>query len=218
MFTKEVLVMGIYSHPNILKFFGYSSHPEFGFFTVVEYCHRGSLQDIMEKDENLTWSLVLNIAIGIMKGLSFLVEVMIVHRNLSPAAIYIKEDWTVKLGKFGVVMEDDLAFNANIRYAAPELLTGSGGSYQTGLYSLSMILCEMASCVTGKHNPLYDPNEKPEKILLQVLTGKRPTIPDGCSLEFESLIKGCWVENEQQRPSFDKVMETLNTCLFSYSK
>lgn len=51
------------------------------------------------------------------------------------------------------------------------------------------------------------------KVTLDVVGGKRPTIPSMCPEELRTMIQSCWQENAKQRPSMDDIVSFLNAQL-----
>lgn len=49
------------------------------------------------------------------------------------------------------------------------------------------------------------------QIAIEVVGGLRPTIPPSCSKELETLITACWNQDPEVRPSFDEIVERLES-------
>lgn len=44
-----------------------------------------------------------------------------------------------------------------------------------------------------------------------VCSGKRPTVPRGVSDEYESVMKDCWRDDADRRPTFTEIVRCLDT-------
>ncbi|XP_065842904.1 probable serine/threonine-protein kinase DDB_G0278509 [Oscarella lobularis] len=104
-FIREIEVMSLLSHKNIVKFFGAgrfdkSNDP----FLVLEYVKRGSLRNILYDSPNLVtfrrkWQFALDVALG-MEYLHNLKRPRI-HRDLKTANLLVDKNWVVKIADFG---------------------------------------------------------------------------------------------------------------------
>jgi serine/threonine protein kinase len=80
---------------------------------------------------------------------------------------------------------------------APEVANGEADSQGSDVYSLGMVLFELAA-----HRHPY-PNLKPMQVLGQVMQGKQETIPDNCPPSFKRLIMDCWTVAEKRPKAVD---------------
>ena len=77
-------------HPNIVQFLGACLHPEF-FCLLTEYMDKGSLFHVLQKEQNMPFSLRIQIATDIAKGMVYLHtrNPPIVHRDIKSLNILV---------------------------------------------------------------------------------------------------------------------------------
>src|SRR5690349_2449171 len=99
-FETESQIMARLRSPNIVQFYGYAIEPER--CIVMEYCPNGSLFSVLQNKKPLEWSIRINIALGATKGLSFLHEERILHRDIKSLNILLTAHFEAKLTDFGL--------------------------------------------------------------------------------------------------------------------
>lgn len=158
-------------------------------FLVYEYVCNGSLdQHLSSKNHRnpgilLTWDQRIKIAMGAAKGLKYLHDNNIVHRNLRSGNVLLTHDYESLLGDFGLEMtlheDSDLPSEtriATIPYLAPEYANSGEVSQKTDCYSFGVILLQLITGLRstdpsfGKHSivgwakPLLREKNYPELI------------------------------------------------------
>ena len=104
-FIREIEVMSLLSHRNIVKFFGAgrfekSNDP----FLVLEYVKRGSLCSILYPSPNLvTFRQKFQFSLDGALGMEYLHNLKCprIHRDLKTANILVDRNWVVKIADFG---------------------------------------------------------------------------------------------------------------------
>jgi serine/threonine-protein kinase TNNI3K len=91
-FLQEVLILRRVNHENILRFYGAcTKHPYY--CIITEYMPGGNLYDFLHKHNNfLDLITILKIAISISKGMDYLHQNDIIHRDLKTANLLIGYD------------------------------------------------------------------------------------------------------------------------------
>ena len=142
-------------HPHICRTLGWENVEGIGQCIVLEYVDGLTLKEWMEEGK-LTKELAEKIIIELCEALQYLHKKQIVHRDLKPSNILITHNGNnVKLIDFGLSDCDDydiLKLPAGTRYyLAPEvLIPGSSLDSRSDIYSLGIILGEMASILNDK--------------------------------------------------------------------
>src|SRR6184192_2969383 len=91
-----------------------------------------------------------------------------------------------------------------IPYMAPEVLTKKPYTKESDIYSFGMIMWEFT---TGK-KPFYDrPHD--EYLMLDILKGERPQITDDTPGFYAELMKRCWDQNPENRPTAREIFLCL---------
>ncbi|MDP3305426.1 MAG: Stk1 family PASTA domain-containing Ser/Thr kinase [Erysipelotrichaceae bacterium] len=148
-FKREANAASTLNHPNIVEI--YDVGEEAGkHFIVMEVVRGKTLKQLisqrgaMEKEE----------ALAIMKQLIVAVSEAhrknIIHRDIKPQNVLIKDDGTVKITDFGIALAQDAmqltqtdAVMGSVHYLAPECARGEAASNQSDVYSLGIVLYEL---------------------------------------------------------------------------
>lgn len=102
------------------------------------------------KTKVFTSAEIIRIGMHLCRALNDCHEKKVIHRDIKPANIFYTSDNTFKLGDFGVseVLRTSLTLNAPIGtfcYAAPEQVKASNYDYRIDIYSLGLVLYELAN-------------------------------------------------------------------------
>jgi tetratricopeptide (TPR) repeat protein len=140
-------------HPNVVSVFDIGEdggNP----FIVTQYVRGGSVADLLSrrKPEALELAEAVRIAAQTCRALGHAHAHGILHRDVKPTNVWLMADGTVKLGDFGLALsldrshltEEDLRVGT-AAYIAPEQALGSEIGMQADLYSLGVMLYEMAA-------------------------------------------------------------------------
>jgi|GEM_PF-1882955 len=216
-FNREVSIMAALRHTNIVSLFGICFEPEF--CIVMEYMSGGSLYSLLHSNEELTWSLRLRMAMDITKGLAYLHDNDIVHRDLKSLNVLLDDNRRAKLTDFGLSKEKTgmagtmtKGLIGTARWIAPELMDvekyeREGYTKKADIYSYGMILYELSS----RKVPFQEDNN--EMIVMEkVEQGSRPKIPEDCPEVYGILLSHCWRQRPEARPDINGAIEALETC------
>ena len=157
---NEARVGGFLAHPNIVQTFDFGAAGG-QFYTVMEYVDGVPLDAVVELGP-LPPDVVLSVARQICRGLRFAHELQVegravdlVHRDLKPSNIMLSRHGEVKILDFGLAKARSLTRHAPSRglahgtpsYMSPEQASGAEVDRRTDIFSLGVIIYEMA---TGK--------------------------------------------------------------------
>jgi len=221
-FKKEVCTMGALHHEAIVNFIGAILVP--GKYAIVsEFCKYGSLTSAMEKYPKEFEDLYLKMRClcDASHAMKFLHDSNIIHRDLKPDNYLVvsldPSHVCAKLSDFGTTRdltfhEKQMSMTKSIGtplFMAPEILRGSSEyGKPVDVYSFSLIVYYMFS---GKLPFEGDPSVKTEWALTNaIISGKRPDIPEGCPEGIVDLMRACWKDNPDERPSFDQIYQFLS--------
>ncbi|KAG9300665.1 hypothetical protein G9A89_023463 [Geosiphon pyriformis] len=209
IFTKE------HGTRFISKILGITQNPEtLDYGLVMQLAQYGDMRKYLSTYfYDTRWELKAKYAIGVAAALSTLHSAGMIHRDLHSGNILQFSYESVAIGDFGLSRPANKEVLANsetkvfgvIPYIPPEVLKGAKHTLAGDVYSLGMILCEIA---TGKP-PFHD---RPHDVILimNILNGERPdiaspTIPP-C---FAQIIQRCWDADPLKRPTSKEVKDRL---------
>ncbi|KAL6658381.1 hypothetical protein ACP70R_003967 [Stipagrostis hirtigluma subsp. patula] len=125
-FKQEICMLREVDHPNIVRFIGSCTKPP-QFYIITECMTRGSLFDFLHNEHNIVdLPTLLKFALDICRGMSYLHQRGIVHRDLKSANLLLDKDHVVKVADFGLARFQDqdgamTAETGTYRWMAPEM-------------------------------------------------------------------------------------------------
>ncbi|XP_031396761.1 probable serine/threonine-protein kinase PBL10 [Punica granatum] len=154
-FKSEVNVLGNARHENLVMLLGSCSEGNQRLL-VYEYVCNGSLDQHLSKHSHrpLSWGKRMKIAMGAARGLQYLHENNIIHRDMRPNNILVTHDFEPLLGDFGLAKTqyEDSDYSSDTRvvgtlgYLAPEYAECGKVSTKTDVYAFGVVLLQL---ITG---------------------------------------------------------------------
>lgn len=154
--TKEFEIGLQLEHPNICHTIGMEEVENLGTTIVMEYIDGDTLQYLIDQ-QLLTTEMAHKIAHELMDALEYMHNKQMIHRDLKPANIMVTHNGkNVKLIDFGLSDSDSFTIlklpAGTSGYIAPEqLLPGAKSDPQADIYSLGMVLLDMAKATHDRH-------------------------------------------------------------------
>ena len=151
-FKREAQAAANLTHPNIVNIYDWGAEDS-TYFIVMEYLVGRSLKEIIEDQAPLDEKLIVDIIRQVLKAVEAAHDSDLVHRDIKPHNIIISDDGTVKVMDFGIAksISSTLTQTGSIMgtafYLSPEQAQGAEVSGASDLYSVGVVLYEMA---TGK--------------------------------------------------------------------
>lgn len=96
------------------------------------------------------------------------------------------------------------------RFMAPEVFRHESYNETVDVYSFAMIFYNLLA----GHSPWPTMNGV-KAVKAAALEGSRPAMPRHWDTDLSNLIKQCWDENPNSRPSFSQILEKLNDIHFN---
>lgn len=151
-FLREARSLFGLTHPNVIKCL--DAGEELGtYFLAVEGLSGKDLERLLaESGGMLPEPRAIELALQAAKGLGYLAERSLVHRNVKPEHLFVTADGTVKLVGLGLVREAEggggaLTMKGKIvgtpQYMSPEQARGEDLDVRADLYSLGITLYRM---------------------------------------------------------------------------
>ncbi|XP_050105085.1 serine/threonine-protein kinase STY46-like isoform X2 [Malus sylvestris] len=210
-FAQEVYIMRKVRHKNVVQFIGAcTKHPSL--CIVTEYMPGGSVYDYLHKQKGVfKLPSLLKVAIDVSKGMTYLHQNNIIHRDLKAANLLMDENEVVKVADFGVARVKSqsgvmTAETGTYRWMAPEVIEHKPYDHKADIFSFGVVLWEL---LTGKLPYEY---LTPLQAAVGVSQkGLRPTIPKNTPPKLAELLEKCWQQDPATRPDFSEIIENLQT-------
>lgn len=181
---------------------------------VLEYMDRGSLGDLIHSWTGVEYDedLMAAITFQMLWGLGYMHFEHHLHRDVKPQNVLINSKGEVKLSDFGIARElqgeMDLAQTmvGTIRYMSPERLAGEGYGVAADVWSLGVVLLEMAA-----RKVPFETNVS--QIDLHDRLGQDLVVEDlikivpGQSPQFEEVLRGCLQPRPEARFTPEQLLE-----------
>ncbi|MCD6579425.1 serine/threonine protein kinase [bacterium] len=148
MFLHEGQLMAKLDNPHIVKVYENAKFKDF-FFYVMEYINGKTLKTLLK--EGMDTKQIEIIFKEILKSLSYIHKMEIIHLDLKPSNIMVENSGKIKITDFGIgadISGENITTNilaGTIKYIAPEQLNKGDIGYHTDIYQLGVILYEMYS-------------------------------------------------------------------------
>lgn len=201
--------------PFIVKYYGAFLGADTGsMFIAMEYCEYGSLDSlkkkIKERGGRIGEKALAKIAESVLKGITYLYDRSIIHRDIKPQNILLNGNGQVKLCDFGVSGQvvNSLAttFTGTSFYMAPERIQGQPYTVTSDVWSLGLTLLELSQCKF----PFQHENDTPLmpiELLAEIVKMPSPKLQDEpesgikWSKSFHHFTKCCLEKDPSKRPS-----------------
>ncbi len=151
-FFKEAVAIGRLSHPNIVIVYDVGQD-QGTIYIAMEFLMGRPLSDIA-KEGKIPLQQVTEIGIQVAEALDYAHRKGVVHRDIKPANIILTEDNQAKITDFGIAHVEDPTATLQTQageilgtpvYMSPEQVLGHSPDGRSDLYSLGVILYELAT-------------------------------------------------------------------------
>jgi CheY-like chemotaxis protein len=150
---EEARAIAALNHPNIATIYEVGESAA-GPVLVLEYLPGGTLRSRLEAG-TLSVEEIIDIAVQLADGLAHAHAHAVVHGDVKPENLLFTEDGRLKITDFGVArFQDDRTVSVDpgisgtVRYMAPECLRGLPADCRADVFSVGVVLEEMAATQT----------------------------------------------------------------------
>jgi tRNA A-37 threonylcarbamoyl transferase component Bud32 len=170
---REAQAVAKLHHDNIVQIFDYSGIDSAASYIVTEFIDGQTLKQFMANRKPPPPEVAAMIAIEIANPLVHAHSLGIIHRDVKPDNVMVRKDGILKLMDFGVAQIMDLErmtvtgqLLGSPAYMAPEILEGKPLDVRTDVFSVGIILYQLA---TGA---LPFSGRNPHEVLKRIAEGK----------------------------------------------
>jgi serine/threonine protein kinase len=213
-FIQEVQSLATLNHPCILRIINWAPPSDDRCCEIhPDYAERGSLATGLKRrrarTDNGFWTTTKSgIAIcDMVLGMKYVHSRGIIHRDMKPSNIFVRDDGRALIGDFGSsrFQDDDGTLTGvcgTVHYAAPELFDADAElTPKVDVWGFGLTLYEIVSGFA-----VFPISLSPFDVIRKMRRGYRPVIPVECGGYMEGLIRRCWSDDPSSRPSFSEIL------------
>ncbi|XP_026286789.1 proto-oncogene tyrosine-protein kinase receptor Ret [Frankliniella occidentalis] len=239
---SELELLKDVEHPNVIRLLGACTDPSGPLYVLLEYCSQGSLRGYLhrcrwsdkedddeqrknkdpddkrdeEKRPSMTPRKIIGFAWQIAKGMDYLGQLKLVHRDLASRNILLNENLVCKISDFGLsrdVYVDEAycklsAGKVPVKWMAPESLLMRVYTSKSDVWSFGVLLWELCTLGGAPYSGVA-----PHDMVALLAAGQRLARPEHCSRELHRVMQGCWQAEPQERPHFSQLVTILDGML-----
>ena len=199
-FRAEARHAGQLSHTGIATVYDYGETPDVAFL-VMELVRGQPLSDLMVEQTDLSTMTKLSILRQAADALHAAHEAGVVHRDVKPSNLMVRDDGTVKVTDFGIAralssapLTDHGQMIGTPAYVSPEQAVGDQVTGSSDIYSLAVVAYELFA---GR--PPFE-RDTPLGLALAHVNDPLPPLPDSVPRRIGQLIESALAKDPSQRP------------------
>ena len=176
-------------------------------YILLELCQNQTLNELFERRKKLTEIEVQCYMIQLIKALQYLHSHRVIHRDLKLGNLFLNDKMELKVGDFGLATKLDFEGEkkktvcGTPNYIAPEVLYGTGHSYEVDIWALGVIIYTL---LIGK--PPFETREV--KTTYNKIKKADFSFPITCkiSLAAKNIIKKILILDPKKRPTLNNIL------------
>lgn len=216
-FQREANAASKLDHPNVVDVYDVGEY-EGRHYIVMEYVRGRTLKQLISQRGALDKKEAVDIMIQLTSAVQHAHENNIIHRDIKPQNVLVKDDGTVKITDFGIALAHDAvqltqsdAVLGSAHYLAPETTRGEPASNQIDIYALGIVFYELLS------GSVPYKGENPVQIAMKHLREEMPSIREfnpTLPQSIENIIMKATVKNRKLRyQNAADMLKDLQRCL-----
>ncbi|CAB5198480.1 unnamed protein product [Rhizophagus irregularis] len=203
------------------EMFGITMDPTSNYMLVMKYYKSGNLYQYLDRSNGiLSWRDIIDMLWGIAGGLERIHTEGKVLKNLHGGNLLIGDEeisidtgdvyidtYISDVGLYGPSYNprsSDQIYGV-LPYVAPEVLRGESYSTASDIYSFGIIMYTLATGERPWYNEAHDIN-----LAKNICDGKRLEIPEDTPKFYVELIRKCWDNEPEKRPTATYLYKKLN--------
>jgi len=216
-FQREANSTLALNHPNIVEIYDVGED-DGRHFIIMEYIRGKTLKQLISQRGALEKQEAVSIMDQLVGAVKEAHKHNIIHRDIKPQNVLVKDDGTVKIADFGIATVADAmqltqadTVLGSVHYLAPELARGESATYQSDIYALGITFYELVTGQVPHHG------DQPVQIAMKHLKDEIPSVRDfnpSLPQSLENIIIKSTAKNKNLRyHSADEFQEDLKSCL-----
>ncbi|KAI9105468.1 kinase-like domain-containing protein, partial [Phlyctochytrium arcticum] len=201
---REITLLKDLNHENIVRYLGYDVEGTM-INVFLEYVSGGSIASSINNMGRFEEPLVRSLTSQILRGLAYLHERSIIHRDIKGGNVLLDENGIAKISDFGISKKNEYKFayrlnsrmsmQGSVHWMAPEVIKAKGYSAKVDIWSLGCLILEM---FTG-----YNPWRQLDELQTMWRLGREntPEVPDWVSPDAEDFLRLCFIIDPDKRPT-----------------
>lgn len=216
-FQREANAASKLNHPNVVDVYDVGEY-ENRHYIVMEYVRGRTLKQLITQRGALDKKEAVDIMMQLTSAVQHAHENHIIHRDIKPQNVLVKDDGTVKITDFGIALAHDAvqltqsdAVLGSAHYLAPETTRGEPATNQIDIYALGIVFYELLS------GSVPFKGDNPVQIAMKHLREEIPSIKEfnpTLPQSVENIITKATVKNRRLRyQSAQELLTDLQNCL-----
>lgn len=148
-FQREASAVSKLHHPNVVEVYDIGEFDGKNYI-VMEYIRGKTLKQLIRQRGALSKEEAVSIMKQLVSAVAHAHENNIIHRDIKPQNILVKDDGTVKITDFGIALAHDAvqltqsdSVLGSAHYIAPETTRGESATVQIDIYALGIVFYEL---------------------------------------------------------------------------
>ncbi|TMW56909.1 hypothetical protein Poli38472_002834 [Pythium oligandrum] len=201
---SEISLLRKLNHENIVKYYD-TIKTQSHLHIVLELMENGSLAQFMKKFGSFSETLVAMYITQVLRGLAYLHEQGVLHRDVKGANILTTKEGLVKLADFGVAIklnetQKSHSVVGSPYWMAPEVIEMAGWSFASDIWSVGCTIIELLSTKP----PYFD--LAPMAALFRIVQDDHPPLPERISPALHDFIMKCFMKEPRLRSSAEELL------------
>lgn len=216
-FQREANAASKLNHPNVVDVYDVGES-DGKHYIVMEYVRGRTLKQLISQRGALDKKEAVDIMIQLTSAVQHAHENNIIHRDIKPQNVLVKDDGTIKITDFGIALAHDAvqltqsdAVLGSAHYLAPETTRGEAATYQIDIYALGIVFYELLS------GSVPFKGENPVQIAMKHLREEMPSIREfnpTLPQSIENIVTKATVKNRKLRYLHaSDMLKDLKLCL-----
>ena len=147
-FQREANAASAINHPNIVEIYDVGAWDNKQFI-VMEYVRGKTLKQLIGHRGALDQKEAVAIMKQLVEATSIAHSCNIIHRDIKPQNVLVKDDGTIKITDFGIALAQDAiqltqtdSVMGSVHYLAPEVARGETATIKSDIYALGVVMYE----------------------------------------------------------------------------